>query len=287
MPPNPVSAERFHQNETAFFQQQVEDLWKRWQSQPDGHGIRPRRYLILSTPRTGSTMLSRRLNATDQLGYVHEWLNWEFMMHTIRRFGHGELPIAEYIKIIDRATTSPTGIFGVNIHVHQVRFLLSKGFDVFSLGFERIYWLERADRTAQAYSWAKAFKSKCWSREMELALGFTNGLQIEITPLETARFLTGICEDTAYYRDHIASRRAIDREFCYEDLASDRCRLAVNTIMTDFGLPPDPIKADCLKPAALEQSHVQRQDHDRLQLSEIKHFFGMEPRQTPIQPEMC
>jgi len=281
MPPNPVSTERFQQNETAFFLRQVEDLWNRWQSQPVDNGAKPRRYLILSTPRTGSTMLAERLNATGKLGYVHEWLNWEFMMHTIRRFGHGELPLADYIRIIDRATTSSTGIFGVNIHVHQVRSWLAKGFDIFSLGFERVYWLARTDRSAQAYSWAKAFKTKCWSRQMEIALGFTNGLQIEITPLETARFLTAICDDTTYYRNHITSARQIDREFYYEELAADRCHHAVTTISADFDVAVSPIDTVSPEPAALGQSGVQSQDHDRLQLAEIKKFFGMKRSQSP------
>jgi LPS sulfotransferase NodH len=273
MPQVVLSTDDAKRNETAFFLQQVDDLWRRWQSARTAIASEPQRYLIMSTPRTGSTMLSRRLNGSSRAGYVHEWLNWEFMSHFAGRCPGGRISLAEYVNVIDRATSTANGVVGINVHVHQYRFLLKKGFDIFSLGFARIYWLERADRVAQAYSWAKAYKSKCWSSEMERALGFSDGLTLDVSPHETARFLAAVCDDTEFFRTHVAPKHPIHREFVYEAIAADGCGSAVDGILSDFGLKAEgsrPRTADPDTPTIAQSS-----DFDRQRIAATKRYFGL------------
>lgn len=283
MPTVALSIDDAKRNEAAFFEQQVDDLWNRWQSRTSAIAASPRRYLILSTPRTGSTMLSRYLNGTNRAGYVHEWMNWEFMMHSARRCQTGSISIGDYVNMIDRATSTANGIVGMNVHVHQHRFLLSKGFDVFKIGFDRVYWLERRDRVAQAYSWAKAFKSKCWSKDMERALGFPDGLNVDVSAHETARFLASICDDTEFFRKHISPKQQIHREFTYESIAPDGCSRAVNDILVDLGLEPEPPGGRSGTNDPGKPMTTQSGDIDRERIAAIKHFFGLVTNHTEAQ----
>lgn len=227
-----------------------------------------RKYLVLSTPRVGSTLLARRLEETGLLGRPEEWFNPEFINAILKVMNRENLDIDQYVEMILRATATPNGIFGVNIHVHQYTHLLGQNMDLLRLGFDHIYWLQRRDKIKQAYSWCKGFKTQCWSKSHEREAGFPDGMTVDIKPREVAEFLQYICKDREYYENEIRPRVRVDREFFYLDIVADRCFSAVNSILGDFGLDPVDLAPEM-------QMKQQTNPFDQEQIVKIKQFFGL------------
>lgn len=236
------------------------------------HADRPtsgiRKYLVLSTPRVGSTLLARRLEETGQLGRPEEWFNPEFINAILKVMDRDILDIDQYVDMILRATATPNGIFGVNIHVHQYTHLLSQNMDLLKIGFEHIYWLQRRDKIKQAYSWCKGFKTQCWSKSHEREAGFPDGINVDIKAREVAEFLQYICKDREFFENEIRPKVRVDRELFYLDIVADRCFSAVNSILGDFGLDPVELAPEM-------QMKPQTNPFDQEQILKIKHFFGL------------
>jgi LPS sulfotransferase NodH len=84
---------------------------------PEYSGV-PRNYLILSTPRSGSTLLGFLLVGCGMMGVPHEYLHATAHMPAIaKRWGivgaNGAIDVTEYFKILRRRRTTPNGFFWV------------------------------------------------------------------------------------------------------------------------------------------------------------------------------
>lgn len=227
-----------------------------------------RKYVVFSTPRVGSTLLARRLEETGLLGRPEEWFNPDFINAILKVLNCDSLDIDKYLDMILRATATPNGIFGVNIHVHQYTHLLGLNMDLLKIGFDQVYWLQRRDKIKQAYSWCKGFKTQCWSKSHEREAGFADGMSVDIRPREVAEFLQYICKDREYYETEIKQRVRVNREFFYLDIVADRCFEAVNSILADFDLNPVELAPEM-------QMKPQTNDYDKDQILKIKQFFGL------------
>ena len=136
-------------------------------------------YVIATSPRTGSTLLTEALTATRQAGSPDEF----FDVHPkneqswIDRF---KIPAgASYIDHLVAATRTRNGAFGFKLHWHQMPALSRRLLElrpkaqepakrpVFALLQERFpdvrfIWLIRKNRVAQAISYYRASESNIW-----------------------------------------------------------------------------------------------------------------------------
>lgn len=142
---------------------------------PPGGAIANFRYAILSTPRSGSTLLARSLEATGRLGVPHEYLNpnalaaWQFLEAR-------ELPpLDEYLQEIEGRRTSPSGRFGIKVHYRQFVQHYGEAADwqagKFLQGQDRLILSYRRDKLAQAVSYHRARVSGVWSSEHAVLFG--------------------------------------------------------------------------------------------------------------------
>ena len=271
-----IKAEALRAREQKAFRGQVEQLFDFAQRKGQGQSIVTRRYLLLSTPRTGSTLLSRQITRLEGLGSVHEWFNWDLMRHVCARMGLKTMMFSKYLAFLDKAASSADGIYGVNLHVHQYQNMLAKGFDVLKkVPFERIYWIERRDKIRQAYSWAKAQKTLCWSGEAERELGFESGMFVKITASEVAKVLADVCSLNESFMNTVKSVYPISGTFIFEDIVKNHGISEVNQISEDF--KQGEISSAVLpKPTSIKQS----QQADEEQLNHIKKVFGIDPLPT-------
>lgn len=133
----------------------------------------PRAYLICTTRRSGSTLLSDLLRRTGQFGvpaeYLHGTVDHDLITPLARRFGtmdddSGKLAIDPYLVELVRHRTTPNGVFGMKLHYdHLVRFY---GFASFRrlVRSARVVWLTREDRIDQAISLSLALLTGEWVR---------------------------------------------------------------------------------------------------------------------------
>lgn len=127
------------------------------------------RYLICSTPRSGSTALCNILMQSGIAGSPFEYLNPRQMAGWLRRTGGPPtLEVNAYLNDIESRRTSPNGVFGMKVHYDHL--LRIWGQDVqaqmaFLNHFDHLFFLRRRDKLAQAVSLYRAQVTQVWSSE--------------------------------------------------------------------------------------------------------------------------
>lgn len=116
-----------------------------------------RRYLIISTPRSGSSLLAMRFWETGCLGAPLEYFNYNnWMLAMSGRLGASDM--SEYVQRLLSVRTSPNGVFGAKAHTDHLQFLSLANLWP-TLRISRIVWIERSDKLAQAVSLVIASQS--------------------------------------------------------------------------------------------------------------------------------
>jgi LPS sulfotransferase NodH len=124
-------------------------------------------YLILSQPRTGSTMITSALQASEQAGVPVEYFNNQHLRKLPRPLTLASVH-AYYTDVVSRRT-SGNGVFGMKLHHDQFKPLFVKDNTVTEAGakflrsFDRIIVTSRRDKLAQAISKLAAYRSGKWN----------------------------------------------------------------------------------------------------------------------------
>jgi LPS sulfotransferase NodH len=124
-------------------------------------------YLILSQPRTGSTMITSALQTSGHAGVPVEYFNHEHLRRLPKPLTLASVH-AYYSDVVSRRT-SGNGVFGMKLHHDQFKPLFSKDNSVtvagskFLKSFDRIILTSRRDKLAQAISQLTAYRSGNWN----------------------------------------------------------------------------------------------------------------------------
>lgn len=132
------------------------------------------KYLILSTPRSGSTMLAAALKGSGYAGVPGEY----FHNNNLKKAGNPELypnGLNTYFDNLLSLHTTANGVFGMKLHFAQFDKLfgatpasLSYGM-AFLMQFDRFILISRQDKILQAISLIFAKESGIWNRSSESA----------------------------------------------------------------------------------------------------------------------
>lgn len=119
--------------------------------------------LVLSTPRSGSTMFCDMLSRTGKIGLCEEWFNLGYMKAYIKALRKTSFDIIEYLKFVAQKTVGDTGVFAVHAHTFQ---LMKQdefsGIKLSNMHFDFKAYIQRTDYAAQIVSLAIAEKSQQW-----------------------------------------------------------------------------------------------------------------------------
>ncbi len=124
-------------------------------------------YLICSTPRVGSNLLSSLMNATGRVGHPREY----FCPLQIAQYGPEHCGLdrvtngAEFHRYLDAMARAfgTDGTFGIKAHLHQLRRALELGYNFDERRPERFIYLTRADIIGQALSHSRAQQTGAWT----------------------------------------------------------------------------------------------------------------------------
>jgi len=128
------------------------------------------RYLLCSTPRSGSTMIAGALRATGVAGDPLEYLNPRLMWGWVRRSGcsPSAFDVLDYLRQIEALRTSPGGVFGMKVHSYQLPLIWGKDWAAiraFLASFDHLVFLTRRDKLAQAVSLYRAQVTQIWTSD--------------------------------------------------------------------------------------------------------------------------
>ena len=181
------------------------------------------RYVILSSPRSGSTLLGRALHETKMAGDPQEYFNPPLITLERQRSGKPDLSFNQFLRLMEERRTSPNGVFGLKTHYSQllgvyrtarpneqvVNYLRRK---------DRLVWIRRRDRIGQAISQAVAVRTNVWSSEDSR---FQRDPAVNIHPVEIVNQLRIVCRDDAGWELLIPQAKLSVHEVWYEDLVSN------------------------------------------------------------------
>lgn len=184
------------------------------------------KYLILSSPRTGSTMLAAALNASGKAGRAKEY----FHLETLAQNGNPEATkqrlLAYYAGVVADSTT-PNDVFGMKLHYNQFHHVfggkqigMQSGVS-FVKSFDRHILVYRRDKILQAVSELLASKSDLWNTGDSKAAGRAGkDFSDADIPLLTRILSRQLSEEYAW-RSLLEDFAIPFHEIAYEDLVAD------------------------------------------------------------------
>lgn len=122
-------------------------------------------YLVLSTPRTGSTYLSELL-FRNRAGLPHEYFHEsEYLITLSQRWGAwsgGKVNIPTYLRALTEQRTGAAGALGIGLHGRHIPTFLEFA-PYLEIPVRRIFVLKRRDFAAQVSSYATSLATNSWS----------------------------------------------------------------------------------------------------------------------------
>lgn len=196
-----------------------------------------RRYAILSSPRSGSTLLSRALYETGKAGDPQEYFNPPLLQVERERTGRADLNINQFLRRMEKRRTSPNGVFGIKMHFSQMLAVhgsrkVTPAMGEFLRKFSGLVWIRRRDRLAQGVSQAIARRTNVWSSEDSR---FKKDPDVKIHPVEVLDGLRMVCADDAGWERILRVEKLPVLEIWYEDLV-ERFEPEMRRVIDHLGL---------------------------------------------------
>lgn len=195
--------------------------------------IRPQgadyKYVLCSSPRSGSTLIASMLYATGNAGDPLEYLNDQWigihMQSSARRMD--DFDIGRYLSEWETRRTSPNGIFGIKLHYHQMRRIWrgreKEAADRLGAYDQRILLIRR-DKVAQAVSLYRAISSQVWtSKDQQYSDGDNPNKKqtVDFNPVRIAELLTFLIKEEEGWRNYMKTNNLPFVELYYEDFVND------------------------------------------------------------------
>ena len=206
------------------------------------------RYAILSSPRSGSTLLSRMLYETGLAGDPQEYFNPPIIALAQEQSGKEVLQLNEYLKLMEARRTSPNGIFGMKFHYSQLLGVLkakqaNETARRLLASFDKLIWIRRRDRLMQGISQAIAQQTQVWSSEdsRHAEVG-----EVQVHPYACLRAANLIAGDDFGWEQFIKAAKLPVHIVWYEDLVDNYdeesrkvlAHLGISDFVDDIPEPP-------------------------------------------------
>lgn len=202
------------------------------------------RYVLLSQPRTGGTFLAEALQRSGVAGVPFEYLNPASLVALQKRFGlTSRTTLSQAMAELQRHRTTPNGMFGLHLHFEQITKILGSVDSAWRwLGnFDRLIFLYRRDKLAQAVSLFRSIESRVWFQEAH-EKGERLPERWSFDALAVARHVAALSEQEAMLRRGLASLSIPWIEITYEEIDKD-FRPVWEKVGTFLGLPPVPVES--------------------------------------------
>lgn len=201
-----------------------------------------KRVVIFSTPRSGSTFLADQIASSGLVGTPDEWLNPIWVKALIsENYAKNVLEALDWVAC---RTSSPNGIFSINVQLQHYIQWKRDGLDLVKWGFDDAVYLEREDKMSQAYSLAKARLYKKWDQTS------TPENHIDASQNIPIYMILGALSDIYFWSEYYEKtlKQHIKRTISYEGYLSDR-QLILDLISQFSGMRVDslPIESSLKK----------------------------------------
>ncbi len=197
-----------------------------------------KRYLICSSERSGSTLLTDLLDQTKLAGRPLEYFNPVYIEAYCRNNKVTEMLRHNYWLDLQKMRTTQNGIFGAKAHLPQILQWLGEdniqAIGSFLAGFDHLLFIKRRDKLGQAISFYRAVITGHWSSQHS---------KLDTNPVETPRFdalriasaLEHVLAAELNWRRVFAQLQMNPIEIDYENLVSNPNEI-INRILAGMGV---------------------------------------------------
>jgi len=200
------------------------------------------RYLILSQPRTGGTLLSAALERCGHAGVPFEYLNPACMTALFKRLGtpNKATSLHNVIAELEDRRTTANGVFGLHLHLEQLSKVLKTSETALRWinRFDHIIFLYRRDKLAQAISLYRSVQSTVWF-ESTTEDGDRLPREWLLDPWMIARHVANLGGQEGMIRTALATLRRPVIEISYEMLDQEFAA-TWKRVLEFLGLPETP-----------------------------------------------
>lgn len=182
------------------------------------------RYIICSSPRTGSTLLGQMLYETRAAGDPLEYFNPFYFPALMARAGVGS-DLGLLLSFLEKHRTTPNGAFGLQIHWSHFIAAFGKDDllrDKFFDRHEKIIFIRRRDKIGQAFSYYRASNSKIWSsidEDIKKSRYFSQNEKLD--PLVVSKCIVEMILQDQGWVNYLTGRKKTYLTIYYEDLIED------------------------------------------------------------------
>ena len=169
-----------------------------------------KKIMILSTPRSGSTLFCDTLNRTELLGECREWFNLRYIGAYARIKNVTSINFQEYFDFIVSRTLRGSGTFVVNMHIDQYQSLIQQKLDPLGFSFDHVFYINRKNKLRQAVSLARAWQTDQWGADVK-AMKETNEPPNNAL-ISQALFM--LLNGEQFYKENL--KKLVSLEFDYE-----------------------------------------------------------------------
>jgi len=184
-----------------------------------------RRYMICSTPRSGSTLLADLLQGTGLAGVPMEYFNDVNMEAHCRHRGVAQFEIHRYLADLDARRTTPNHVFGMKAHYGQIlhAFKGSKAgsVDRFLRSYDSFIVIERRDKLGQAVSYFRALRTGRWTSQ-HAAMADEQEIKLTFDATGITSALHAILSTEAAWKEALWKLGIRPHVVVYEDLAANQ-----------------------------------------------------------------
>ena len=209
-----------------------------------------RKVMILSTPRSGSSLFCDVINHSHTIGECREWFNMRYLQAYAKLKNSSNVSLTEYLDFIITRTLAGSDTFAVNMHIDQYRTLLKQNFDPFTLGFSETFYLQRNNKLRQAVSLAKAWQTDQWTANAKAS----NPAKTPPTNAMISQALSTLLNDEQFYRDNLQVK--VSHEFSYETFRNLNDPDGIRRFFEILGLQADSNATTEMKIQSDESSEV-------------------------------
>jgi LPS sulfotransferase NodH len=180
------------------------------------------KYIVLSTPRSGSTLLCSALHHSGLAGVPFEYFHYS-LLDKIGRPEKFPFKLDLYLNKLYDTRTTPNGVFGMKFHFLQYSRLFgtdTRGFEFLS-NFNKFILTYRRDKILQAISSMLAIESNVWSMSTVAAAG-TVGREFKLEDVAIiSQYVRDMVVQEQAWRDVCLQLGIQPLEIAYEDLEAD------------------------------------------------------------------
>lgn len=247
------------------------ELFEKLAAMPDSSKPIDDAFLILCTPRSGSTLFAEALNSCGLLGICEEWFNYEYFSAWCKVLGCSSFDLQEYVSWVSRKSSRDTGVFCLKWHIGQL-VAMNEDFrlGIEAMDFRHVVYIYRRDKIAQSVSLVKAVSTNQF-RSYEQASG-----KLRINRYAITSALENIVKFDTFTQNYLS--RYIDASYAYEDFQwldslDQKAHEPYRNVLAAMGKSPSPttvFTVDKLKRQADHESERAIRDYRAYILGEIE-----------------